>query len=558
MPQNRVAHQVVSDRYELLESVGRGGFGVVWRACDTLLQRHVAVKEIHIPGFLSEQDRADLREKVLKEARAAARLDHPNAVTVFDVIDDDGHPVIVMELVEAPNLSELVARHGPLSPEEAARIGLEVLEVLTAAHARGIVHRDVKPGNVMVSDSGRVRLGDFGVAAILDDPTVSTSGAVTGSPAYMAPEQATNKGALPESDLWSLGATMYFAVEGRPPFDKGGPLPTLTSIVQDPPRPAERAGPLGPVLEALLVKDPQARLTAQQLNDRLAQVATAAAAAPVATRSDDTAVLQLDDALLAPMSDEPDPATVASPPPAPPPSPPSPPPRPAARPEPVVASGPAPRRDGRLGWAVLGLVALVVVALVGVALTSGGSDTPQEASGAPSTTAAAPASTTASAAGSATTAPARNRAPAPAAADTVAYTDPQTGFTINRPASWTPRTNGTLTDFRDPETGAYLRVDHIEPPGPSPEGAWFELEKSFAAENANYRRIRIEPTTYAGYRAGIWEFTYTSGGAELRVANLGFITPRYGFALYFQTRSADWDRLQPTLQAFKDSFRAPA
>ena len=187
MPQNRLAHQVVADRYELLETVGRGGFGVVWRACDTLLQRHVAVKEIHIPGFLNEQDRADLREKVLREARAAARLDHPTAVTVFDVIDDDGHPVIVMELVEAPNLTELVTSSGPLAPQEAARIGLEVLDVLTAAHARGIVHRDVKPANVMVNDTGRVRLGDFGVAAILDDPTVSTSGAVTGSPAYMAP-----------------------------------------------------------------------------------------------------------------------------------------------------------------------------------------------------------------------------------------------------------------------------------------------------------------------------------------------------------------------------------
>lgn len=119
------------------------------------------------------------------------------------------------------------------------------------------------------------------------------------------------------------------------------------------------------------------------------------------------------------------------------------------------------------------------------------------------------------------------------------------------------RTDGTLTDFRDPDSGAYLRVDHIQPPGPSPEGAWFALEKSFAADNANYRRIRIEPTTYAGFRAAIWEFTYSSGGADLRVADLGFITPRYGFALYFQARAGDWDRLQPVLQGFKESFRTP-
>jgi len=549
VPSNRLAHQIVADRYELLETVGRGGFGVVWRACDTLLQRHVAVKEVHIPGFLNEEDRADLREKVLKEARAAARLDHPNAVTVFDVIDDDGNPVIVMELVDAPNLSELVAERGPLEPAEAARIGLEVLGVLAAAHERGIVHRDVKPGNVMVSDSGRVRLGDFGVAAILDDPTVTSSGAVTGSPAYMAPEQATNKGAQAESDLWSLGATMYFAVEGRPPFDKGAALPTLTSIVQDPPRRAERAGPLGPVLDALLVKDPRARLSAAALHDRLAQIATAEPLeAPVATRSNDTMVIELDD----PIVEEP-PVTVAAPTPAP---------RPAPAPEPVR---PAPRvatpshRRSPVGWVV---AAVVIVALVAVGLALRDSpDTPPETAGgspsttgAPSTTAAAPARGSATTAAPATTRPAAAGVPA----NWVGYTDPQTGFTVAKPPDWTTRTDGSLTDFRDPATGAYLRVDHIEPPGPSPEGAWFTLEPSFAAENANYERIRIAPTTYAGYRAAIWEFTYTSGSAGLRVANLGFITPRYGFALYFQTRAGDWDRLQPVLQAFKDSFKAPA
>jgi len=553
VPSNRLAHQVVADRYELLESVGRGGFGVVWRACDTLLQRHVAVKEIHIPGFLNEEDRANLREKVLKEARAAARLDHPGAVTVFDVIDDDGNPVIVMELVEAPNLSELVAEKGPREPAEAARIGLQVLEVLTAAHERGIVHRDVKPGNVMVSDSGRVRLGDFGVAAILDDPTVTSSGAVTGSPAYMAPEQATNKGARAESDLWSLGATMYFAVEGRPPFDKGAPLPTLASIVQDPPRPTERAGALGPVLDALLVKDPQARLSAAALHDRLAQVATAQpqAAPAVATRSDDTMVLSLDEEVV----EEP-PVTVA----APPPSPPAPQPvRPAPRAAPALA------RTSLVGWAVAGVAALLVVALIAVNLASRDSDPPPEtAGGSPSTTGAPSTTEAPPARGPATTA-----APAPAPATTrtagtpaspsnwVGYTDPQTGFTISKPPDWSVRTDGSLTDFRDPATGAYLRVDHIQPPGPSPEGAWFELETSFAAENSNYERIRIQPATYAGYRAGLWEFTYASGGAQLRVANLGFVTPRYGFALYFQTRAGDWDRLQPVLQAFKDSFKAP-
>ena len=552
MPQNRLAHQVVADRYELLGSVGRGGFGVVWRACDTLLQRHVAVKEINLPGFLNEEDRAGLRDKVLKEARAAARLDHPGAVTVYDVIDDDGSPVIVMELVEAPNLSQLVQERGPLAPAEAARIGLDLLDVLEAAHGHGIVHRDVKPGNVMVSESGRVRLGDFGVAALLDDPTVSTSGAITGSPAYMAPEQATNKGAVAASDLWSLGATLYFAVEGEPPFDKGAALPTLTSIVQDPPRRHQRAGALGPVLDGLLVKDPQARLSGTQLRRQLERVADAPAEPAPAPprRRDDTMVLD------APIGDD-EPVeekTAVQAPPPPPPAPPPPAPAPPVTRQPPAATG-TQRRSHGLGWGV-GVVAVLVIALVAFALSTRNADSPSDtASNDTPATSAAPGSTAAGGGNrTATTAP-RGAA---ASGDKVAYTDPQTGFTVSYPKGWTVRTDGTLTDFRDPESGTYLRVDHIEPPGPSPEGAWFELEKSFAAENANYQRIRIEPTTYNGYRAGIWEFTYTSGGAQLHVVDLGFITPRYGFALYFQTRAADWDRMQPTFQAFKDSFKAPS
>ncbi|HTJ76753.1 MAG TPA: serine/threonine-protein kinase [Acidimicrobiales bacterium] len=540
MPDTRLAHQLVADRYELLETVGRGGFGVVWRACDTLLERHVAVKEIHIPGFLGEQDRIDLREKVLKEARAAARLDHPGAVTVYDVIDDDGHPVIVMELVEAPTLSQLVAERGPMAPAEVARIGLEILDVLDAAHAHGIVHRDVKPANVMVAPSGRVRLGDFGVAAILDDPTVSTSGAVTGSPAYMAPEQATNKGAIAESDLWSLGATMYFAVEGVPPFDKGAPLPTLASIVQDPPRPMERAGALGPVLEGLLVKSPADRFTAADLRPRLARIAAGEAASPPPRpepRPDDTAVLDLDETA---------PATVAAAPPTPPAVAAPPPLRPTPpRPTPAPTSVARPA-GGRRNGVIVAVVALVVLGLIGIALAA--------RSGSRSQTATSPSTTTAGGKASATTAAPRGGS----SGATTAYTDSQTGFTISFPKGWSVSTNGTLTDFRDPDSGAYLRVDHVQPPGPSPEGAWFQLEPSFAAANANYQRIRIDPTTYSGYRAAVWEYTYSSGGADLHAVDLGFITPRYGFALNFQTKAADWDRLQPVFQAFKDSFKAPS
>ena len=231
-----------------------------------------------------------------------------------------------------------------------------------------------------------------------------------------------------------------------------------------------------------------------------------------------------------------------------------------------MATRPAPPGRNPLGWVVAALVAVVVVGLIAATLASRDSDPPPEtAGGTPSTTVQAtsdaPATTaarTAPAGGPATTAAPPTTRAATQPANTVTYTDPQTGYTIAKPADWTVRIDGSLTDFRDPVSGAYLRVDHISPPGPSPEGAWYELEGSFAAEHENYRRIRIEPTTFSGYRAALWEFTYTSGAAELRVANLGFITPRFGFALYVQTRAGDWDRLQSTFEALKASFKAPA
>jgi len=178
---------VVADRYVCREPVGHGGFGVVWRAHDSLLQRDVAIKEIHFPELLGEEEEAQLRQRVLREARAAARLSHPGAVTVFDVIEEDGQPFIVMELVDAPTLAEVVERDGPLDVGRAAALGLGMLDALTAAHAHGIVHRDVKPANVMVHGSGRVQLADFGIASIIDDPRVTTSGRLAGARAGREP-----------------------------------------------------------------------------------------------------------------------------------------------------------------------------------------------------------------------------------------------------------------------------------------------------------------------------------------------------------------------------------
>src|ERR671921_437425 len=200
--------------------------GTVWRATDEVLGREVAVKEVVFPHGVSDRDRDVLRERTRREARAAARLDHPSAVTVYDVVEQDGSPYLVMELVEARTLSEVVRTDGPLSPQATAHVGLALLGALETAHRQGIVHRDVKPGNVMVRDDGRVVLTDFGIATSTGDSSLTSTGLLLGSPAYIAPERARGGSPEPASDLWSLGATLFTAVEGRPPF--AGDEPILT------------------------------------------------------------------------------------------------------------------------------------------------------------------------------------------------------------------------------------------------------------------------------------------------------------------------------------------
>src|SRR5262245_30408539 len=261
------AFRRIAGRYSLDSVLGRGGMGVVWSAEDTLLGRPVAVKEVELP----DHDHAVVRERAMREARAAARLNHPNVVTLFDVVDDGGRIYLVMELVDALTLRDIVAASGPGSPLRVATVGLELLDALVAAHTAGIVHRDVKPRNVMVAASGRVKLADFGIASIQEETQRSRTGPM-GSLPFMSPEQAQGGRTGPAIDLWGLGATMYYAVEGVPPFDEDGTIATLRAIVSDDPRRPERAGPLTPVLAGLLVKDPGQRTTAERLRQQLQAV----------------------------------------------------------------------------------------------------------------------------------------------------------------------------------------------------------------------------------------------------------------------------------------------
>src|SRR3954452_5066774 len=266
--------RLVAGRYRLHTPLGRGGMGVVWAAEDELLMRQVAVKEVRLPATVDDEERDLLRQRTMREARTAARLDHPCAVRVFDVCEDDDQPFIVMERLVGRTLSDVIKRDGPLPPARAAEIGLCLLDALEAAHAAGIVHRDVKPGNVIVGDDGRVTLTDFGIASTAGDPSITSTGLLLGSPAYIAPERA--RGGLPEppSDMWSLGATLYTAVEGRPPFDHRDPVATLTAVVTDDPQPCRLAGPaLGPLLVRLLDKEPARRPDPEAIRRVLRSVA---------------------------------------------------------------------------------------------------------------------------------------------------------------------------------------------------------------------------------------------------------------------------------------------
>lgn len=263
--------RLIGRRYRLMSPVGRGGMGMVWHAHDVLLARDVAVKELILPFGLDHAGKQVAHRRMLREARSAARLTHPGIVTVHDVVEEDGRPWIVMELVRAWSLEQAVRQSGPLPVIQAAEIGIRVLDALRHAHAAGILHRDIKPGNVLLT-SDRVVLTDFGIAAIEGDVTITQTGLLMGSPAYIPPERLSGQHITQAADLWSFGATLYAAVEGRPPYEGPDAIAVLGAVLTQEPNPAQRSGALGPVIEGLLRKNPAERLTAAQVEELLERV----------------------------------------------------------------------------------------------------------------------------------------------------------------------------------------------------------------------------------------------------------------------------------------------
>jgi hypothetical protein len=270
---------LIAERYRLVGQIGQGGMGRVWAARDELLARDVAVKELVPAAGLTEPELRSLRERTIREARAIAMLDHPNVVRIFDVVFDRGEPWIVMELVPSRSLFDTVRDDGPMAPDRVARVGLGVLAALRAAHRAGLLHRDVKPGNVLLAHDGRVVLTDFGLATAAGDASMTSTGIVLGSPQYLAPERALDREIGPPADLWSLGATLYAAVEGRPPYVRSSPMATLAALATELPAPPERAGVLRHALTALLQRDPARRADADTAQ-RLLLAATSPSAAP--------------------------------------------------------------------------------------------------------------------------------------------------------------------------------------------------------------------------------------------------------------------------------------
>jgi eukaryotic-like serine/threonine-protein kinase len=266
--------RVIAERYRFLDRIGSGAMGVVWRAQDERLGRIVAIKQLLLAPSLDEREQDEAIQRAMREGRIAAKLHHPNAIAVYDVVEENGAPCLVMEYLPSYSLADTMAEHGPLDPVEVAQIGMQAAAALAAAHTAGIVHRDVKPGNVLLADNGLVKITDFGISRASDDVTVTKTGLIAGTPAYLAPEIARGQDPTPASDVFSLGSTLYAAAEGEPPFGLSeNTLGVLHAVAAGRINPPTVDHPLTDVLLRLLNYDPADRPTMAQARDMLSAVA---------------------------------------------------------------------------------------------------------------------------------------------------------------------------------------------------------------------------------------------------------------------------------------------
>lgn len=265
--------RLIADRYRLESKLGEGAMGTVWAGVDDLLRRPVAVKEVRLPAGMPEEEAAEIRERALREARAIAVVSHPNVVTLYDVAREEGEPFVVMELVPSQSLAAILNEHASLDDTQLAVIADGVAAALEAAHRTGVIHRDVKPGNVLIGDDGRIKLSDFGISRNVAETTLTQTGIMMGTPAYIAPEIASGETITEAADLWGLGATLFAASEGDPPYDTGdNPLATITEVVRGPVPTPTRGGIISELITSLMVKDPAERLAPQEVRRRVQEL----------------------------------------------------------------------------------------------------------------------------------------------------------------------------------------------------------------------------------------------------------------------------------------------
>ncbi|RII21024.1 Serine/threonine-protein kinase PknB [Streptomyces sp. YIM 130001] len=570
--------RLLAGRYRLGEVLGRGGMGTVWRAVDETLGRTVAVKELRFPSAIEEDEKRRLITRTLREAKAIARIRNNGAVTVYDVVDEDDRPWIVMELIEGKSLAEVTRDDGLLTPRRAAEVGLAVLDVLRFAHREGILHRDVKPSNVLISeDDGRVVLTDFGIAQVEGDPSITSTGMLVGAPSYISPERARGHKPGPAADLWSLGGLLYASVEGVPPYDKGSAIATLTAVMTENLEPPKNAGPLETVIYGLLAKDPDQRLddaaARALLNDVIHAPEESEEKAPEPP-ADSTRSMPLPpppagkpkgsgkrkgaaagagaaagEGAVAADAAAATPAGPAGPP-------------PSSAPSGVNAGGEAfGRLLARHKMVILAVVAALVVlgSALAVALNNGsgdgsrdnkgkgaqesagsekGADKPKEEAGGQGDDAGDGDDDGGKAEDKPEDGP-------PDGYETVSNSKFE--FSVALPEGWkqTGESGAGAGAIYAGSDGGYpkVQVDLSRSPGSDAADAWRKGEVSVKQNSTDYKRVSLEPSSWRGYlTVADWEFTRTEGKVPVRILNRGFVTDKaHAYAIMITCEADKWD-----------------